>query len=195
MNIFVKTAEGRVTQVHIPISGTTLSYREVRQRIADQLEWAPEACLILAGHGRTHRLDTRALHDHDNFDFHLVHELTVVCLEVDPALEHVSDVPRVVAAALKAGDLNVLMQLFSACNASFDEETCAVAAGYGHVHILQWLRCEGIAWDMSTVMAAARRGHGYALCWAIKHGCPNSFRTQGGLVQESLKALGVFSEN
>jgi len=53
-----------------------------------------------------------------------------------------------------------------------DEITFSIAARFGHLHILQWLRKRGTRWDEMTCSEAAYGGHLEVLKWARKNGCP-----------------------
>ena len=48
---------------------------------------------------------------------------------------------------------------------------CYLAAGAGHLHILQWARANGCDWDSDTCCAAAKAGHLHILQWALLNGC------------------------
>lgn len=56
-------------------------------------------------------------------------------------------------------------------SALLDENTCAQAAGGGHLEVLQWLRENQVPWDASTCSMAARGGHLELLKWARENGC------------------------
>jgi len=47
-----------------------------------------------------------------------------------------------------------------------------MAAGGGHLEILQWARTNGCPWDEGTCYNAARGGHLEALKWLRDNGCP-----------------------
>jgi len=47
-----------------------------------------------------------------------------------------------------------------------------MAAGGGHLEILQWAREYGCPWDEGTCYNAARGGHLEALKWLRDNGCP-----------------------
>jgi hypothetical protein len=49
----------------------------------------------------------------------------------------------------------------------WDETVCRVAAGCGHLAVLQWLRSEGCPWDRFVARAAAAAGHVPVLQWAL----------------------------
>ena len=48
----------------------------------------------------------------------------------------------------------------------WDEDTCANAARYGHLEVLQWARANGCPWTLETSKNAARNGHLEVLQWA-----------------------------
>ena len=54
----------------------------------------------------------------------------------------------------------------------WDDQTCANAAGGGHLQVLQWARSQGCPWDDDTCAHAAWGGHLEVLQWAHAHGCP-----------------------
>ena len=56
---------------------------------------------------------------------------------------------------------------------SWDEETCATAAVNGHLEVLQWAREHHCPWNGMTLYAAEYNGHREVLRWAREHGCPD----------------------
>jgi hypothetical protein len=44
-------------------------------------------------------------------------------------------------------------------------ETCSLAAGGGHLHVLKWVRLKGFPWDERTAAHAAEGGHIHVLDW------------------------------
>ncbi len=50
------------------------------------------------------------------------------------------------------------------------DNTCAEAAGGGHLEILKWARANGCEWDSETCESAARGGHLDVLKWAFANG-------------------------
>ena len=58
-----------------------------------------------------------------------------------------------------------------------DEYTCASAAEYGELYVLQYLRANGCPWSESTCNTAAEAGHLEVLQWAHENGCPWSNKT------------------
>jgi len=54
----------------------------------------------------------------------------------------------------------------------WNEGTCAVAAGRGHIEVLQWAHENGCPWNEETCNLAAFRGHLEVLKWARENGCP-----------------------
>ena len=54
----------------------------------------------------------------------------------------------------------------------FEEISCAFAAAFGSLCILQWLRENECPWDDAVVHFARENGHDQLLQWAIDNGCP-----------------------
>lgn len=52
-----------------------------------------------------------------------------------------------------------------------NEETCAIAALNGHLHVLKWLRANGCPWNRYTATSAASGGFTDVLYWARTNGC------------------------
>jgi len=48
----------------------------------------------------------------------------------------------------------------------WDEWTCACAAHYGHLEMMQWAHPNGCPWDWKTCAWAAKSGHREVLQWA-----------------------------
>lgn len=70
----------------------------------------------------------------------------------------------------------MLAWLADSCAIVFDEWACALAALYGELTTLQWLRARHVPWDARTCTQACIGGqHGQAslatLTWAREHGC------------------------
>jgi hypothetical protein len=61
----------------------------------------------------------------------------------------------------------------------WNERTCALAAGGGHLAALQWAREQDYPWTEAVCSAAAEGGHLEVLQWAREHGC--SGRAPGGV--------------
>jgi hypothetical protein len=57
-----------------------------------------------------------------------------------------------------------------------DHLICWSAARYGHLHILQYLRSIGCAWNAMTTQYAASEGNLPMLQWARANGCPWDYR-------------------
>jgi hypothetical protein len=74
--------------------------------------------------------------------------------------------------AAGGGHLKVL-QWARAEECSWNAMTCMSAARNGHLEVLQWARAEGCPWDATTSEAAARGGHLKVLQWALANGCPS----------------------
>jgi hypothetical protein len=51
-------------------------------------------------------------------------------------------------------------------------ESCMLAAQYGHLHVLQWLREDGATWDSRVITCAEEHGYNYVIEWARENGCP-----------------------
>ena len=47
-----------------------------------------------------------------------------------------------------------------------------MAAGRGHLEVLQWARANGCEWNEDTCSDAAEEGHLEVLQWARANGCP-----------------------
>ena len=54
----------------------------------------------------------------------------------------------------------------------WNEDTCAYAAGKGHINCLRFLHENGVPWDDFTCNYAAERGHLECLRYAHENGCP-----------------------
>jgi hypothetical protein len=50
-------------------------------------------------------------------------------------------------------------------------ETCAAAAGGGHLELLQWARANGCDWGAGVISAAIDSGHTAVAEWARANGC------------------------
>lgn len=55
-----------------------------------------------------------------------------------------------------------------------NEATCALAALYGNLPCLQWLRENDCPWDGRVIRTAQRRGHDDIVQGAINNGCPTA---------------------
>ena len=47
-----------------------------------------------------------------------------------------------------------------------------MAAGFGHLEVLQWAHENGCAWNSDTIKAARNMGHLELANWALANGCP-----------------------
>jgi hypothetical protein len=75
--------------------------------------------------------------------------------------------------AVKQGNRDVLQFLHEiGCSCDVDVTTCAHAATFGNLHVLQWARANGFPWDEDTCARAAEHGHLDVLKWARSNGCP-----------------------
>jgi hypothetical protein len=52
--------------------------------------------------------------------------------------------------------------------------TCAFAARFNHIEILQWARANGAPWDEMTPLFAAKNRHREILEWALDNGAPGN---------------------
>ena len=55
---------------------------------------------------------------------------------------------------------------------SFDSYTCEGAARGGHIHVLKYLKSEGVPFDEEICWDAAWGGHLAVLKWLVDEGCP-----------------------
>ena len=60
----------------------------------------------------------------------------------------------------------------------WDGMTCALAAKYGHLHLLMYARANGCPWDGWTCRYAAQNGHLNVLQYARENNCPEFLRTK-----------------
>ena len=80
------------------------------------------------------------------------------------------------SVAAKYGHISCLKWLReNGCD--WDADTCSFAAGGGHLSCLIWLRENGCPWEMRTSFSAASNGHLSCLKWARENGCPWNDRT------------------
>jgi len=63
------------------------------------------------------------------------------------------------------------------CPFPLHHRTCRLAAGGGHLPIIEWLRENECLWDLNTCSSAARYGHLSTLKWARESGCPWDLNT------------------
>jgi hypothetical protein len=101
---------------------------------------------------------------------------------------------KTLTAAARIGNMEMLMnfRLHTGEDCPWREETCAAAAGGGHLEVLKYLRRrprgggdvapggDVCSWDEYTCTAAAVNGHIEILKWSRKHGCPWSTETSRG---------------
>jgi len=73
--------------------------------------------------------------------------------------------------ATESGDMAVLNYLLDN-DCPRDEDTCAHAAGWGHLKVLKWARRHRFPWNETTCAIAAHQGNLEILKWAREHGCP-----------------------
>lgn len=73
-------------------------------------------------------------------------------------------------SAIQYGDHEMVKWLYERkCGG---EESCNIAAKYGHLDILKWLRSEKFYWNYLTCKEAADNNHLEILKWLIENGCP-----------------------
>lgn len=70
-----------------------------------------------------------------------------------------------------------LLKLFRGNGYVFTEGTCALAAKYGDVQLLRWLKYKGCPWDEETCIQAVLFKHYGALVNAHENGCTWTKRT------------------
>jgi hypothetical protein len=76
------------------------------------------------------------------------------------------------AVAAKYGHLHLLQWLREKeQSCPWDKSTCAMAAWGGYLRILQWARENGCSWSSCTCNQAASQGHLHVLQWAHENGC------------------------
>ncbi len=77
-------------------------------------------------------------------------------------------------AAMSCGDLDEVRAHYSLSRADACDDTtrCSLAAYYGQLRILKWLRANGYGWNENTCRYAARYGYMHVLQWAHEHGAP-----------------------
>ena len=80
-------------------------------------------------------------------------------------------IPGACEVAAGGGHLEVL-QWAHANGCPWDSETCSEAARGGHLEVLQWARANGCPWDPETCSLAAQGGHLEVLQWVRANGCP-----------------------
>jgi hypothetical protein len=47
-----------------------------------------------------------------------------------------------------------------------------IVAREGPLHVLQWLRMDGVTWDSCVISCAEEGGYDYVVEWARENGCP-----------------------
>ena len=75
------------------------------------------------------------------------------------------------AVSAEKGHLHVLQWLHSQ-NIAWSESTCTAAAKAGHLSILQWARSQECPWDAKVITQAAKMGHFQVVQWARNNQCP-----------------------
>ena len=78
---------------------------------------------------------------------------------------------RVCDMAAGGGHLQVL-QWARANGCTWNKDVCSKAALGGHLQVLQWARANGCPWDSHVCSNAAYGGHLEILQWARANGCP-----------------------
>jgi hypothetical protein len=74
---------------------------------------------------------------------------------------------------IKVGNLHVLEWAHKKKNILLDEDSCATAARYGRLEIVnKYAHVNGCPWDKWTCICAARGGHFDIIKYAHEHACP-----------------------
>lgn len=80
---------------------------------------------------------------------------------------------EVCRAAATGGHVHVI-EWARSIGCAWDASCCAAAAFVGDLACLQWLRAHGCAWDKMCTARAAVEGHAHVLQWARDNGCDYS---------------------
>lgn len=75
---------------------------------------------------------------------------------------------QTVSGICQNGDFELLELLYEKIPHRFNEGVCLLAAKYGRLDMLKWLRERDVPWDPSTMDAAAEYGHVSILKWGRK---------------------------
>jgi hypothetical protein len=123
------------------------------------------------------RLVCRACRDHSSkpekkciVDFLRTPALAVFAWERMPGF--VLALPLMLHLSASVGCEEVLEELVDNRQCGLLADTCAVAAGKGHLGALAWLHSRGCPWDSNTCRRAAYGGHLEVLRYAHEQGCP-----------------------
>ncbi len=121
------------------------------------------ACRALRALVPRARIDACRHRLYENFCAHGYTALLVWLYAQVPPRE--SHASALCAMAAQGGHLGALEWL-RANGVAWDVQTCARAARGGHLAVLQWLRANNAPWDVQTCDCAARGGHLVVLQWA-----------------------------
>jgi hypothetical protein len=89
---------------------------------------------------------------------------------------------RACAMAARYGHLETLKWLREV-RCPWDEYTCTYAAKGGHLECLQWLRRQNCPWNEGACSVAARGGHLEVLKWLREEACPRNESTFGSAAE------------
>ena len=92
-------------------------------------------------------------------------------------------VERLGALAAGGGHLDVL-QWARAHGCPLTLRVCALAAQIGRLEVLKWARAHDCPWSEATTTNAAAGGHMEVLKWAREHGCPWTAETRDAAATE-----------
>ena len=67
-----------------------------------------------------------------------------------------------------------MLQCLREAGCSWDGMVCELAAGGGHLGVLQWARGQRCPWGESTLTTARAAGHEHVVEWAHAHGAPRA---------------------
>ena len=98
--------------------------------------------------------------------------LKLTCKRIHPLPINVHVSNPLFELAIKNGYLDIVKYLSKDYKLSWKSRPCTIAAHYGHLHILKWLRSEDYHWCEWTCAYAARNGHFEVLKWLRSEGCP-----------------------
>lgn len=57
----------------------------------------------------------------------------------------------------------------------WDSDFWTLAAGNGHLEVIQWARANGCEWNPNTILSALASGHLQVAQWARENGCPQDW--------------------
>ena len=99
---------------------------------------------------------------------------------------------RTFALAASYGRIDVLKYLKDS-DCPWDSIGCSYAAARGYVDVLQWLRSNDYSWDALTCVYAARHNQLPALKFALDNGCPSSASVTRATAQHGHLAIFKFT--